>query len=111
MTYRMSLHTTADDPTVYRDDAESEQWKKRDPINRFELYLKEKGDLSTDAAAAVRESCDAEVLEARERFRNMAQADPEGIFENLYVNMPPELQRQREEYWKRLKRRGIGGQD
>ena len=111
MTYRMSLHTTADDPTVYREDAESEPWKKRDPINRFELYLKEQGLLSTEAAVEVRASCDAEVLEARERFRNMAKADPEGIFENLYVNMPPELERQREEYWKRLKRRGIGGQD
>ena len=39
ITYRISLHTTADDPSVYRDDAEVEQWKKRDPLLRFQIGL------------------------------------------------------------------------
>ena len=35
VTYRMSLHTTADDPTVYRDEAlvESQSWELRCPID------------------------------------------------------------------------------
>ena len=48
VTYRMSLHTTADDPKVYRDDDEVEQWKSRCPIARFEKYLLGKGLLDRD---------------------------------------------------------------
>ena len=33
-TYRMGAHTTSDDPTRYRVDAEVEVWKHRDPIER-----------------------------------------------------------------------------
>ena len=39
VTYRMSLHTTADDPKVYRTDDEVDTWKPKDPITRFEKYL------------------------------------------------------------------------
>ncbi|WP_269432596.1 thiamine pyrophosphate-dependent enzyme, partial [Haloferax profundi] len=34
--YRYGAHTTADDPTVYRDEAEVEEWRERDPLERFE---------------------------------------------------------------------------
>ena len=30
----MSMHTTADDPTRYREDAEVAEWAKKDPIDR-----------------------------------------------------------------------------
>ena len=38
-TYRMGAHTTADDPTKYRDEAELEEWKGRDPLLRLQRYL------------------------------------------------------------------------
>jgi pyruvate dehydrogenase E1 component alpha subunit len=38
-TYRMGPHTTADDPTAYRSDAEVKAWEKKDPIKRFQKYL------------------------------------------------------------------------
>src|SRR5580692_5703273 len=34
MTYRMGPHTSSDDPTKYRTDAELAQWADRDPISR-----------------------------------------------------------------------------
>ena len=37
--YRLGAHTTADDPTRYRDDQEVEQWIKKDPILRTEAYV------------------------------------------------------------------------
>ena len=43
VTYRMMMHTTADDPKRYRKNEEVEEWKKRDPIVRFQKYLKDKG--------------------------------------------------------------------
>src|SRR5437588_2288090 len=39
LTYRIGAHTTADDPTRYRDAAEVEAWRARDPIARFEKFL------------------------------------------------------------------------
>ena len=39
VTYRMSMHTTADDPTKYRSDDEVAAWKAKDPIERVRKYL------------------------------------------------------------------------
>ena len=59
VTYRMMMHTTADDPKRYRTDEEVEQWNKRDPIARFQKYLVDKGLLSEDKIADI----ESEVLE------------------------------------------------
>uniref|UniRef100_UPI00286C6CD7 thiamine pyrophosphate-dependent dehydrogenase E1 component subunit alpha n=1 Tax=Salinibacterium sp. TaxID=1915057 RepID=UPI00286C6CD7 len=40
VTYRMGPHTTADDPTRYRDAAELEAWRRKDPIDRLGVYLR-----------------------------------------------------------------------
>ena len=38
-TYRIGAHTTSDDPTRYRIDAEVEVWKHRDPVERVKALL------------------------------------------------------------------------
>ena len=43
LTYRLSLHTTADDPTKYRDEAEVKAWEAREPLPRFRRYLEAQG--------------------------------------------------------------------
>jgi pyruvate dehydrogenase E1 component alpha subunit len=43
MTYRMGPHTTTDDPTRYRDQAEVERWQARDPLLRVRSYLEARG--------------------------------------------------------------------
>jgi 2-oxoisovalerate dehydrogenase E1 component alpha subunit len=42
VTYRMGAHTTSDDPTKYRDRADDELWRTRDPIERLRIYLTKK---------------------------------------------------------------------
>src|SRR6201998_262956 len=39
VTYRMGPHTTSDDPTRYRSQAEVEHWAALDPIPRYRTYL------------------------------------------------------------------------
>ena len=51
VTYRMGPHTTADDPTRYRDDAELAAWKARDPLTRVEAHLRTL-DVDVDAVLA-----------------------------------------------------------
>jgi pyruvate dehydrogenase E1 component alpha subunit len=57
LTYRIGAHTSSDDPTKYRDDAELAHWVALDPIERFETYLRSRGegdaffaDLAVEAA-------------------------------------------------------------
>jgi TPP-dependent pyruvate/acetoin dehydrogenase alpha subunit len=107
VTFRMSLHTTADDPTVYRDEALVDPWKERCPIRRFETWLQRTGRLGSDETEAIRAACEQEVLDAREKFRAHAKAKPREIFDYLYASNPPELEAQRMAYLRRLDRKGV----
>ncbi len=107
VTYRMGVHTTADDPKVYRDDAEVEAWKQKCPIARFETYLKTRGVLTDAASEAVGADCEQEVLAARESFRTRAKANPHEVFDYMFEEMPPELADQQAEYFAKLDRQGV----
>ncbi len=107
ITYRMSVHTTADDPKVYRDDAEVDEWTKRDPIMRFEKYLKDKDVLDDSTIERIAQECEQEVLDARESFRKRANANPREVFDFIYEKLPPELESQRQEYLAKLERKGV----
>lgn len=39
LTYRYGPHATADDARLYRSREEEEEWRRRDPITRFERFL------------------------------------------------------------------------
>lgn len=107
ITYRLSLHTTADDPKVYREESDTEPWQQRCPITRLERLLEQRGLLTKEAAEALKNECDAQVLEARERFRKIAKARPRAVFDHLYNTNPTELENQRAEYLRRLDRKGV----
>jgi len=107
VTYRMSLHTTADDPKVYRTDDEVDTWKPKDPITRFEKYLLGKGLLNEGDGERITNECEQEVLDGRERFRKRAVAKPREIFDCIFEQLPPSLQQQKAEYLARLDRKGV----
>jgi len=108
ITYRMSLHTTADDPTVYRDEKEVEPWEARCPISRFETYLTSKELLDAELIAQIRETCEQDAIKARDAFYEMPPANPKEIFDHLYEVFPEELRIQRQEYLDRLRNKGVG---
>lgn len=107
VTYRMSVHTTADDPKVYRDEDDVKAWEAKCPIRRFEIYLKNKGVLDDAEIERIGKSCEQEVLDARESFRKRAKANPQEIFDYLYDTLPPELAEQKQAYLEKLKRKGV----
>lgn len=107
VTYRMSVHTTADDPKVYRKDEDVEQWNAKCPIARFEKYLKNKGVLDDADFERIADECEKQVLEAREVFRKRAKANPREIFDFMYEQLPPELEAQKREYFAKLDRKGV----
>jgi pyruvate dehydrogenase E1 component alpha subunit len=97
VTYRVIMHTTADDPRRYRTDAEVEAWVRRDPLIRFQNYLLAKKVISTDRMEALETEVKAEIqvaVEAAEaRFK--ADADPLEMFDHAYAWMPAHLLEQR----------------
>ncbi|MGC9397695.1 MAG: pyruvate dehydrogenase (acetyl-transferring) E1 component subunit alpha [Anaerolineae bacterium] len=107
VTYRMSVHTTADDPTRYREDEEVQAWAERDPITRFQLYLKDKEVLDDAHIATLEEEIDAEIRAAvAEAEAKMHEpVDPLHMFEHMYADLPPYLLEQREELQRELQAR------
>lgn len=112
VTYRMEVHTTADDPTRYRSDDEVEEWRKRDPITRFQRYLRNKGLLSDDEIETLEAEIKQQVQEAWETARRKMEdyvGDQLKMFDHVYADMPAELVAQREELKRELAATDKGG--
>ena len=92
VTYRLGVHTTADDPTKYRTAEEVAEWERKDPMTRFATYLKKKRLLDENAEAQV----DEEIAAAVARFESGAPVDPLVMFDHVYAELPPDLKAQRE---------------
>jgi pyruvate dehydrogenase E1 component alpha subunit len=98
VTYRLGPHSTADDPTKYRSDAELKAWEAKEPLPRFRRYLEAKGLVDAARHAALETEVDAEVRAAIERAEaRMQEARPLDMFEQVYAERPAELEAQRRE--------------
>jgi pyruvate dehydrogenase E1 component alpha subunit len=104
VTYRMMMHTTADDPKRYRKNEEVEEWKKRDPLDRFQRYLKDKKLLSDQKIEELEKEIKDEIQKAVEHAEELMKEydDPFQMFEHVYAEMPAYLKEQREEFKKEL---------
>jgi pyruvate dehydrogenase E1 component alpha subunit len=99
VTYRLGVHTTADDPTKYRSEEEVKAWERKDPLTRFAAYL-EKRNI---AIAGVDADVDAEIAAAVAKFEAMGPPDPLGMFDHAFAEPPASLEAQRAEVAERLR--------
>jgi 2-oxoisovalerate dehydrogenase E1 component len=113
LTYRLTMHTTADDPTKYRSEEEVQEAWTREPLPRFRRYLEGRGiwndDLQAGLEARVREEIEAAVqaAEARAPTSDAAPASagshadgrfkPDACFDHVFGTPHPELEAQRAE--------------
>ncbi|HTY78567.1 MAG TPA: pyruvate dehydrogenase (acetyl-transferring) E1 component subunit alpha [Candidatus Bathyarchaeia archaeon] len=98
VTYRLAMHTTADDPTKYRAEEEVKAWEQKDPLTRFRAYLERKGLLDASVEAAV----DEEIARGVERFEALPAPDPLVMFDHAYAELPAHTAAQRAEVAARL---------
>ena len=75
VTYRRLGHSSSDDPTRYRDEAEVKEWEKRDPVDRFRRYLEAEKLWDADKEDGVQEArspteVNAAIKQARKRRRD-----------------------------------------
>ena len=108
LTYRIGAHTTSDDPTKYRDNDEVENWKAKDPIQRFETFLRRQG-VEDAFFEEVKQAGDALAKEIREQTFALPNPPLEHIFENVYSSEHPEIERQKA--WLKAYESQMGGRD
>ena len=97
-TYRLGPHTTADDPTKYRTDADLEGPLRRDPMLRLEKYLREQGYADDAFFEEVAESAQQVANGVREAVLNSEVADFEYFFDRVYVQEHQQVEDDREFY-------------
>lgn len=97
MTYRMSGHSTSDDPSCYRSKEEVEKHKKLCPLLRLRRYL-EKRDLWTERKEQEwLQQIAEETTQAIEIAKKTPPPPLKSLFEDVYFAISPHLQRQYEE--------------
>ncbi len=97
VTYRLSMHTTSDDPTKYRSEAEVKAWEAKEPLPRFRRYLEAKGIVDAQVHAGLEAEVDGQIREAVERAEARMRPALMDVFEHVYATRPPGLEAQREE--------------
>jgi pyruvate dehydrogenase E1 component alpha subunit len=82
-TYRWRGHFEGD-PTVYRPDEELEQWKKKDPIERFVKVLKDQEILDDEGYKELRDKVKGQIDEALQFVQDSPEPDVSEITTDVY---------------------------
>jgi 2-oxoisovalerate dehydrogenase E1 component alpha subunit len=95
LTYRQGLHSSSDEPSLYRSAEEETRWKTNDPILRCRKFLQREGWWAADWEDDIQKA----QLETMRRAISEAELNPppapESLFEDVWAEMPPRLVTQR----------------
>ena len=91
VTYRRGPHTTSDDPTRYRDEAELDHWASLDPLDRLRRHMERVGAIDDAFVAEVDAEADALGERLREAIRGMDDPEPLGMFDHVYAEPHPQV--------------------
>ncbi len=109
LTYRLMMHTTADDPTKYRNEEEEKEAWSKDPIPRFRKYLVNLGIWNDEKQAALEEQIKSEIDAAVKEFETLTDFPPEAPFDHVFGTSHAILQEQRAEFLAELEREQNNG--
>jgi pyruvate dehydrogenase E1 component alpha subunit len=97
VTYRVGPHSTSDDPTLYRSEAEVAAWRLRDPILRLSKQLESEGALDAARVRAIELELRAELEGALESVESAPAPPRASLFDDVYAELPEHLLEQRRE--------------
>jgi pyruvate dehydrogenase E1 component alpha subunit len=109
LTYRMGPHTTSDDPTRYRAEADLEPWRARDPLAQCERRLRDRDAWDDAFATQVKAENDDRAAAMRRALLAARPGDPARVFDLVFANAPEALRRERDEFAAALEPSGTGG--
>src|SRR6202140_4317618 len=84
ITYRLGLHTTADDPSRYEPRELHDLWVNRDPLRRMQLHLKARGVVDEAALDRMEDEVKDELRVAWEEAQGGPAPDPDFYFGQVH---------------------------
>ncbi|HKL95421.1 MAG TPA: pyruvate dehydrogenase (acetyl-transferring) E1 component subunit alpha [Haploplasma sp.] len=102
LTFRIGAHTTSDDPSLYRDEKITEEWKLKDPNERLKNYLIANKLWTEKEDKALDEENNAYVQEVFAKVEQSGETSLEDVFAYTYSEMTPNQVAQYEYYKKFL---------
>jgi pyruvate dehydrogenase E1 component alpha subunit len=96
LTYRIGAHSTSDDPTRYRSDAEVEAWKKKDPVDRLAKHLRRVGRVDDAFEKRLDDELTAEIGDVIKEVEGLPPPSRASLFDDVYAELPWHLREQRD---------------
>lgn len=106
VTFRMGGHSTSDDPTKYVPKEVVDEWKKKDPVDRFAKYLTKRKLLTKKLDDELRAKALAEIDAAAKVAEKTPKPGLETIFSDVFAEVPAHIRQQGEFLFDLSKRRG-----
>jgi len=97
LTYRMSGHSTSDDPTIYRSEQQLEPWRRRDPIERLRQHLGVLGVWDDAKEEKLATEIEAEIQAAVDNAEATEAPSLSSMFDDVFKDLPWHLREQRDE--------------
>jgi len=97
LTYRLSGHSTSDDPKAYRPETTLEAWRSLEPMVRLRRYMDVRLGWSDDKQKALEAEVDVEIKAAVAVAEKTELPSLDSMFEDVYATVPWHLEEQREE--------------
>ncbi|CAH0720268.1 unnamed protein product, partial [Brenthis ino] len=105
MSYRVGHHSTSDDSSAYRPVEEIKQWmQEHNPIHKFRLYLERKGLWDNEAENTYTKDIRNFVVRTMQDAEKKKKPHWKEMLEDVYYDMPPNLQKQTQQMEKHLKK-------
>ncbi len=106
VTYRMGGHSTSDDPSKYVPKEILDQWAEKDPVQRFQSFLKQKGLWSESLEADLTREATEGISAAAKEAEATGAPGLETIFSDVYAELPAHLRAQGEAAFDLARRKG-----
>ena len=91
LTYRVGAHSTSDDPSRYRDETLTEEWRTLDPVARLEAFLAQRGLRKPAEVEELKKRSVAQVDAAVKEAEAFAPVPSSTLVEDVYSEPPAAL--------------------
>jgi 2-oxoisovalerate dehydrogenase E1 component alpha subunit len=99
ITWRYGAHTTADDPTKYRNQSDSDVIREiRDPLLRVERYMKLNGFWDEEWVTKIKEETAIEVEQAVKDMESFPKPNVNDLFDYVFDTPTWTIAKQKEQY-------------
>ena len=109
ITYRLMMHTTADDPKKYRTPESEEEWWKKEPLIRFKLYLEKKGIWDDKKQKKLDAEIKIEVDAAIKEFEDQKDFKPDACFDHVFGTKHDIIENQRADFLEEMRKEADNG--